>query len=112
MAKTKKRSRARRYFTKAIHRAKKMQLSLAIVGGLMPGLTAIGTAATNGGWQVAGKVAGQIYTGYDYTTGKFSTKNMQVGLMPLAVGVIIHKIAGMIGINRAIASTGLPIIRI
>jgi len=37
---------------------------------------------------------------------------MRLGLMPLAVGVLVHKVAGRLGINRAIASTGIPFIRI
>ena len=112
MAKKKRFTRTRRVFSRIKTRAKKMTLPLAIVGGLMPGATAVITTGTTSGWLAAGKTAGTIYTGYDYTTGKFSVRNMQMGLMPLAIGVLVHKAAGMLGINKAIAATGIPFFRI
>lgn len=102
----------RRYFSRIKSRAKKMTLPLAVVGGFLPGATAVVTTGTTSGWMSAGRTAGVIYTGYDYTTGKWSMGNMKLGLMPLAIGVLIHKAAGMLGINRAIAATGIPFIRI
>lgn len=91
---------------------KKMTLPLAVVAGLLPGVTATVTTFQASGASAAGRTASLIYTGYDYTSGKWSLNNMKLGFMPLAVGVGIHKLAGMLGINRAIASTGIPFIRI
>lgn len=110
--KNKSRRSYRRYFKSAVHRAKKMTLPLAVVAGLVPGITSTVVTAQASGLAAAGRTAAVIYTGYDYTTGKWSLGNMRLGFMPLAVGIIIHKVAGMLGINRAIAATGIPFVRI
>lgn len=112
MARKKRTRTVRRYYNKIKSRAKKMTFPLAVIAGIAPGVSAVVTTATSAGWQQAARTAGFIYTGYDYTTNKWSLRNMQLGLMPLAVGVIIHKVAGMLGINRALAATGIPLIRI
>lgn len=112
MAKSKSRTRTRTIIKRVGSRAKKMTLPLAVVAGLLPGGVAVVETGSKSGWMMGARTAGLIYTGYDYTTGKFSLANMRLGLMPLAVGVGIHKLAGMLGINRAIAATGIPFIRI
>lgn len=112
MAKKSKARRSRRFISRVTHRAKKMTFPLAVVAGLVPGVAATVTTAQASGVMAAGRTASMIYTGYDYTTGKWSVSNMKLGFMPLAVGVVVHKLAGMLGINRAIANTGIPFIRI
>lgn len=112
MAKAKRRSRIRRIYSRVKSRAQKMTIPVSIVAGLMPGFSAVITSTASGGWQAAGRTAGLIYTGYDYTTNKWSLRNMQLGLMPLFFGVMVHKVAGLLGVNRAIARTGIPLIRI
>jgi len=111
MAKSRKRT-VRRYFKKAVHHAKKMTIPLAVVAGLAPGLAVTATTVKNSGWMAGTRIMGMTYTGFDYSTGQFSMNAMKTGLLPLAVGTIIHKVAGMLGINRAIAGAGIPIIRI
>lgn len=111
MAKTKIRWRNR--FAKKRHNGKKgFTLPISVVAGMAPGLVAIGTSADKLGWEAAARTAGLIYTGWDYTTGKFNIKNMSLGFMPIAVGMIVHKVAGMLGINKAIAAAGIPVFRI
>jgi len=112
MAKKQKARRRYNFSRRVVSRAKKMTIPLAVVGGLMPGVTSVISSAQQSGMAAAGRNAGIWYTGYDYVTGKFSVKNMQTGLLPLAIGVGVHKLAGMIGINRAIAGAGIPFIRI
>jgi hypothetical protein len=57
--------------------------------------------------------AGRIYTGYDSRDGSFNAGLMRYGTLPLVVGIAIHKIVGgMLGVNRLLARTGLPVIRI
>jgi len=114
MAFKKKKSRARRYFSKVTHRAKKMTFPVAVIAGLMPGVTGTLNVATaqGGGWKAAGTYACSAYTGFNPVTNQFSMTNMNLGLKPLAIGVIVHKLAGWIGINKAIAGAGIPFIRI
>jgi hypothetical protein len=112
MAKKRRTTRARRYFTKAVHHAKKMTLPLAVIAGLLPGVAVTATAVKNSGWMMGTRVLGLSYTGFDYQTGTFSLNSMKSGLLPLFIGTLVHKAAGMLGINRAIAGAGIPIIRI
>jgi len=51
-------------------------------------------------------------TGFSPYTGKFEGWRMKYGLLPVVAGVMVHKIAGMLGLNRAIARAGIPLIRI
>jgi hypothetical protein len=112
MAKTKRVTRRRRYFNKIVRRTKKMTLPLAVIAGLAPGIATTAVTVKNSGWQMGTRILGMSYTGFDYQTGQFSLNSMKTGLLPLAVGTVVHKAAGMLGINRALAAAGIPLIRI
>jgi len=114
MAKKKRSRTVRRYFSKVTQRAKKMTFPVAVIAGLMPGVTGTLNVATaqGGGWKAAGTYACSVYTGYNPATAQWSMGNMSQGLKPLAIGVVVHKLAGWLGINRAIAGAGIPFIRI
>jgi hypothetical protein len=49
---------------------------------------------------------------YDPATRKFTMANLGLGLWPIIGGLIVHKVAGMLGVNRAIASMGIPVFRV
>jgi hypothetical protein len=103
MARTRVKGRGKKQFT----------LSLAVAAGLaMPASRLINTWRTTHDINVVTRETGQFFTGYDWTTGKWSAQSLNFGLMPVAAGVIVHKLAGMIGINRAMANAGIPFIRI
>jgi len=68
--------------------------------------------AINQSPQVALEKTTKWFTGYSLETGKWSWQNLKLGLFPILGGVIAHKVAGKLGINKAIASTGMPWIRI
>lgn len=46
------------------------------------------------------------------TPVKFEGWRLQYGLLPVAIGLGIHKVASMLGINRMIARAGIPVVRI
>ena len=52
------------------------------------------------------------YTGYSLETGKWSMANLSFGLFPLLLGMFAHKVANRLGVNRALSSAGIPIIRV
>lgn len=52
------------------------------------------------------------YTGYSPFMGNWKISRLKYGLLPLVAGMIIHKGANMIGINRAIANAKIPLIRV
>lgn len=102
--------------SKMFHK-KKFTLSLAVLAGVAVPLADAYTGFQNNG--VAGKdglvaVISRNMTGYDpYNTGAgFQLGYLKRGLLPVAAGVVIHKAANALGINRSLASSGLPFIRI
>lgn len=93
-------------------RRKGMTLSLAVAAGFAPAV-----AHAVQGYQAKGldgaahnTVVG--FTGYDYWAHKLDMGALRYGLIPAVGGVLVHKIAGKLGINRALASAGIPFIRI
>lgn len=42
----------------------------------------------------------------------FHAERMKEGLLPIAAGALVHKLAGVLGINRALASARVPLLRI
>ena len=92
------------------HKKPGMTIPLAVVAGLaVPTITMINSA---GDWQ--NKLNGMFawLTGYNPNTGHWNVTPMRYGAMPIALGFIAHKIAGKLGVNRAIAAAGIPFVRI
>jgi hypothetical protein len=54
----------------------------------------------------------KTFTGYDMYTGKFDFNNLRWGLAPIVIGMVAHKVAGVLGANKALAKSGIPVIRI
>jgi len=55
----------------------------------------------------------QVMTGFDLKDGiDFEWTRMKQGLFPIALGYLAHKVASKFGLNRALASAGVPWIRI
>jgi len=52
------------------------------------------------------------YTGYSTVHKNFKWDRLSQGALPLAVGALVHKLAGRFGVNRALASAGIPVLRI
>lgn len=107
------------------NRKKKFTLPLAVVAGFVP-VTA-NTYAHYKGYGLTGHDSAasefvRTMTGVDpwgaqtVDTGLnrkgFQPWQLSYGLVPVVTGVIIHKVAGYLGINRAIAQAGVPVIRI
>lgn len=42
----------------------------------------------------------------------FQPAYLRYGLLPIMLGLLVHKIAGAVGLNRALASAGIPVVRI
>jgi len=51
-------------------------------------------------------------TGFNPRTGQWKPGWMKEGLLPVAVGLLVHKVAGKLGANKMIARAGIPILRI
>ena len=94
------------------HHKKKFTLPLAIVAGLAPGATYTIAGFQGGGVTGALNSLSYAYGGFDPSTKKFNFAGLSHGTIPLVAGFLIHKVAGGLGINRALANAGIPILRI
>lgn len=104
-----------RYVVRRIgRRAKKTTIPLAVVAGFAPlGYDIYKTVTT------AGMGAGQIphtlawhLGGYNTWDGSFSFSRLMQGWTPILAGFLAHKVAGKLGVNRMLASAGVPLLRI
>lgn len=69
--------------------------------------------ARGGGVSGISREAGRIFTGYDFWSGTWDAGNMFYGLLPVIGGLVVHKlVGGTLGLNRTLASAGIPFIRI
>lgn len=100
--------RARR---KGRHHRPRMTLSLAVLAGLAP--TAIYAidgfrqgGVTEGGARVIARM-----TGYSITERKWKLDEILAFWLPLGAGIIVHKLANRLGINRMIGRA-IPVLRI
>jgi len=59
-----------------------------------------------------GDYLGSSMTGYSVVANDFKAWRLKNGLLPLGIGFGVHKVATKLGINRMIASAGIPFIRI
>jgi len=95
------------------HRAKHMTLPLAIIGGFVPMGVDLISAYKVGGVEAALGHVSLCTTGYDPSDSKWKPMfAVQKLYGPLLLGAIVHKAANRLGINRMIASMGIPLIRV
>jgi len=96
------------------HRKKaQATLPLAVVAGFLPPARII-LAESQGGRGIEGGAvaASRIFLGYDSNTAVWDFRQLQFGFGPILMGFAIHKVAQMVGINRALAAARIPFIRI
>ena len=93
---------------KGKHRRTKFTLPLAVVAGFVP--VGVGLWNRRGSSTEMGNFLQAGFTGM--SNGQFSLGNFKMGLLPVAMGFVAHSIASKLGINRAIARAGIPLIRI
>lgn len=96
---------------KKFRRGNSFKIPLAVVAGFGP-LASNLYAVSSGGPQRMLWMGTQAITGYDTDTGVWWAPNMMKGTIPILLGIAVHKIAGRLGINRAIGAAGIPLIRI
>jgi len=52
------------------------------------------------------------FTGFDVTNNTMNLSNLVPTYGPLLAGAMVHKVAGMTGVNRAIGRAKIPLIRV
>ncbi len=98
------------------HSRPKMTIPLAVVAGVAPLVLGTIEHGTQVGWTGQGDTAADFLirslTGWSPTYGMKFTYYAKSGLLPIAVGVLAHKVAGILGVNRARARARVPLLRI
>ena len=98
---------------KRFSRKSKMTIPLSIVAGFaVPAAKLASDYTKYKDINVTTRQLGQFFTGYDWTSGAWSSQSLKFGLMPVLAGFMVHKLAGRFGINRALGAAGIPLIRI
>lgn len=89
-------------------------LSLAVIMGLVPGMTVPLQAFSQQNWQGGMETLLANYTGYERWSGRWRpiSEYTMRGLFPLLLGMLVHGIANKTGLNRRIKSWGIPLISI
>jgi hypothetical protein len=106
------RYRSRRVVTKRRRKAG-MTLPVAVIAGFTPLLgQALYGYKTGRGLEGIGHYTLASLTGFDSSNGSFSMARMNNGLFPILGGLLVHKLAGKLGVNRALANAHIPFIRI
>lgn len=84
------------------HKAK-FNISIAMVAGLAPTVLHMkGELDAGNGWSNAVAVGTRGMTGYNMANGQWHLSSLKEGFLPLILGVITHKVANRVGINRSV----------
>lgn len=97
---------------KTARRTHSFTIPVAVIAGLAPGAyRAYEGFSTDGIRGLAYRLSND-FTGFDPYQKKFNLFEMKYGLGPLLLGVAVHKVAGKLGINRALGRAGVPFLRV
>jgi len=91
------------------------RISLAVLAGFVPLAMEVHNAyktEPDDFLNRAGHNVTAALTGFDTYDKKFHFGHMKNGALPILAGFMIHKFAGKLGINRAIASAGIPFVSV
>lgn len=94
------------------HRKPGLTIPVAVVAGFaVPVSKAYDRYRAEG---IQGAVNGMVnyFTGFQPSAGGWSASHLQYGLLPVVVGLAVHKVASALGVNRVLANAGIPILRI
>lgn len=100
----KSKHRKKRGFTVPIAVAAGASVGIAnVLNAIKPGVP-IGTAISF--------EASRAYLGFNTISNTWNMGDMWRGTFPLFIGLGVHKVASKLGVNRMLASAGIPIFRV
>jgi hypothetical protein len=98
--------------SKGKHKKPGFTISVSTIAGFVPLVLNVRDGYRFQGWEGAGREAVVGITGYDTRANKWSPEPIVKVMGPVLAGMLIHKLANKLGINRMIAKSGIPYIRI
>ena len=95
------------------HHKTKFTLPVAVILGFAPLVSNTLANVQSQGLNKGIRDSTTLLIPYDFTTRKITFANLGGGLWPMLAGLLVHKVVGgALGINRALARSGIPYIRI
>jgi hypothetical protein len=92
---------------------RKFTIPLLVVAGFLPGITSTIPQITYHGLSGGAAHFTKIMTGYNPLNGSWRWQELQAGLFPVIMGFVGHwLIGGKLGVNRMLARSGIPLIRL
>lgn len=89
-----------------------MTLPLAVLAGFAPLTLQTLSMYQSSGFDGATQSLVAGTTGYSRWEGKWRAQYLMAGMGPIVLGILAHKVASRLGVNRALANAGVPVIRI
>ena len=89
-----------------------MTIPIAPMVGLAAGMIGPIEQAIDGRYYDAFRDVCINYTGYNPQAKGWAWGNLKVGLYPLIAGLLVHRGASMLGINRILAASKVPLLRV
>lgn len=93
-------------------RKNQFTIPVAVVLGMAPVIYRYSEGVKVGGFHHGLKEVIASLTGFDYWAGQWRLDNMKGGAFPLFAAFGVHMLATKFGINRVLAQSRIPIIRI
>ena len=121
MAKAKRKvSRRRSVYRSIRRRASGIRIPIAAVAGFLPlGGMMIDVArnpdvyGAKNALTAMGVQASRSLAGIDPRNGQFNAAWLGTGLFPIIAGLLVHKfVGGKLGVNKMLAASGIPLIRL
>lgn len=111
MAKAKTRT-VYRTAKRKVRRRKSFTLPVLMLSGMGPMVGSAVRGFRNEGFTGLGKEMTFAMSGYHMDSGTFNPSFMWNGTYPMLIGWGLHKMASVLGINRALGRAGVPVIRL
>lgn len=99
---------------KARRHSRSMTLPLAVIAGMaVPAVDLWQNGIRQGDAGRTMNTAAAIFTGYNPESKTWEIGYLKRGLLPVVAGLLVHKfVGGRLGVNRALANAGVPLIRL
>ncbi len=89
-----------------------MTIPLTIIAGFAPVVGGTISRLRTSGIEGASNFLLAGMTGFDKASNSWSLGNLGLGLGPILLGGLAHKIAGRMGINQALGRAKVPLLRV
>ncbi len=100
------------YARRARRHAASFTVPVAVLAGFAPLASQAIIGYKEGGLQRLSDRVTASLTGYDPAVQRWEFAYLKNGALPILGGLLVHKLASKMGVNRALGKAGVPFIRI